>query len=226
MPLGSRRHFAIIFLAFVGTVALANTIYKTINTVNALNSIESERDQWQRPEEIIKALDLRNGSSVVDLGCGAGYFTLKLATAVGKDGHVQAVDIRKLSLVFLWIRTLTAGIHNVFISHVSPEQPNLAEGNVHAVLVANTYHEFERPQSMLGFIRASLVPGGVLVIVDRRPRPASTNGYDKLDHQHGVRVEEVQQQVIKNRFDVIRRDDNFIERPDEIWWLLVARKAF
>jgi predicted methyltransferase len=47
--------------------------------VNRLDRVEIDRDQWQRPAEVLQALDLRDGTSAVDLGSGAGYFALKLS---------------------------------------------------------------------------------------------------------------------------------------------------
>ena len=63
--------------------------------------IEAQRDQWQRPSEVMQALKVKDGDSVVDLGCGSGYFSLKLSDPIGRNGKVIAEDIRRLSLTFL-----------------------------------------------------------------------------------------------------------------------------
>jgi predicted methyltransferase len=55
-----------------------NTLYAFTNTLNRLDAVESERDQWERPWDVLRALDLRPGNTAVDLGSGAGYFALKL----------------------------------------------------------------------------------------------------------------------------------------------------
>ena len=57
--------------------------YSALNTISRLDAVEAERDQWQRPSDVVQALDLRPGNVVVDLGCGSGYFTLKLSSSVG-----------------------------------------------------------------------------------------------------------------------------------------------
>src|SRR4030095_12939357 len=51
------------------------------------------RDRWQQPDGVIEALRLRPGDRVADLGSGGGYFTFRLAKAVGPTGHVYAVDV-------------------------------------------------------------------------------------------------------------------------------------
>ena len=51
------------------------------------------RDHWQQPDKVIRALHLQPGNIVADLGSGGGYFTFKLAQAVAPTGKVYAVDI-------------------------------------------------------------------------------------------------------------------------------------
>ena len=51
------------------------------------------RDEYQKPDEVVKALALREGEVVADIGSGSGYFTLRFARAVGESGRVYAVDV-------------------------------------------------------------------------------------------------------------------------------------
>ena len=85
-----------------------NTGYSALNTISRLDFVEAKRDQWQRPAEVLQLLNIRPGDVVVDLGCGSGYFALKLSRLVGKNGRVIAEDIRGLPLAFLWLRTIFA----------------------------------------------------------------------------------------------------------------------
>jgi predicted methyltransferase len=80
--------------------------FSALQTFSRLDAVEANRDTWQRPSEVIAALDLKPGDGVVDLGCGSGYFTLKLSSLVGRDGRVIAEDIRRLPLAFLWFRAV------------------------------------------------------------------------------------------------------------------------
>src|ERR1700686_1848213 len=102
-----------------------DTAYQGLNTLSRLNVVEAGRDQWQRPSDVIQALDLRPGNVVVDLGCGSGYFTLKLSAPVGKSGSVLAEDIRRLPLMFMWLRTFQTGQHNINIVRGEPDDPHL-----------------------------------------------------------------------------------------------------
>ena len=54
--------------------------------------LNPRRARWQRPAALVRALRLRRGETVAEIGCGPGYFTARLARAVGPAGHVFAVD--------------------------------------------------------------------------------------------------------------------------------------
>src|SRR2546428_6767733 len=53
-----------------------------------------DREQWQRPDQIMDALGIADGSIVADLGAGGGWFTTRLARRVGPNGLVYAEDIQ------------------------------------------------------------------------------------------------------------------------------------
>lgn len=194
-------------------LVLLNVIGQGRNTLDRLTFVERERDQWQRAPEIIRQLELHRGSRVADLGCGAGYFALKLSAAVGPTGSVQAVDILRLPLLFLWLRS-SGNVHEI---RGEPDDPHIS-GSVDAVLVANTYHELTDPKLILERLRAALISGGRIVIADRGP--GSGNPEHAIDP--ALVVAELQQ----SGFEILSREDHFLVQPDEgPWWLIVARKA-
>jgi SAM-dependent methyltransferase len=134
---------------FIITIVALFLIYQFSQTFSQLYFAEGERDRWQRPNDVIQCLNLKNGSVVADLGCGVGYFSLKLAPKVGGYGSVLAEDILDESLTFLRIRALFHHQNNIRIIHGNPDDPLLPAGGVDSVLSANTYHEFTKPLSML-----------------------------------------------------------------------------
>ncbi len=216
-------------LFVVGTVLLVlllGYLYQGIQTLNALDRIESERDHWQRPSDVIQALNLHEGSVVVDFGSGVGYFSLKLSPVVGKRGSVAAEDIRRESLTFLRIRAFLRGQHNVKTIRGETDDPRLPAGFADAVLIANTYHELTEPKPILRHLADSLKPDGCLVIVDRGPRSDPVESREKQEEHHELRPELVETEVRNAGFEILSRQDHFIDRPadDQIWWLLVARK--
>lgn len=202
----------LIFLAF-------NTLYSFTNTLHQLDLVEAERDQWQRPLKVLQGLNLREGNTVADLGSGAGYFTLKLSSAVSKHGQVLAVDLRRMSLFFLWTRAILRGQRNIYVIVGEEDNPRLPTGSVDAVLICNTYHEFGDPEQMLSHIFLALRPGGHAVVVDRAPRS------NEVEHPHEMPLAGVADALRKMGFEIASQEDHFIDRPgDDSWWLLVARK--
>jgi ubiquinone/menaquinone biosynthesis C-methylase UbiE len=216
-----------LFLFFLGALAVLvalNTGYSALNTLSRLNVVEADRDRWQRPADVVQALDLKPGNVVADLGCGSGYFTLKLSLSVGGSGRVIAEDIRRLPLAFLWFRTFQKNEHNVSILHGDPIDPHLSVGNVNGVLISNTYHELTDPQAILAHVWRSLVSGGRLVVVDRAPNSANVGVTETGEHE--IPADQVESDLRRARFEIVSRQDHFIDSdPDhETWWLLIARK--
>jgi predicted methyltransferase len=54
---------------------------------------DPKRDVYQKPREVLTALDLRRGEIIADIGAGSGYFTFRIAHHVGSEGKVYAVDV-------------------------------------------------------------------------------------------------------------------------------------
>lgn len=184
--------------------------------------MERTCDQWQRPGEIIRELNLKEGAVVVDLGSGVGYFTLKLSRVVGKSGKVLPVDIKKFPLYVLRTRAVLERESNVDVILGEPDDPHLPTG-VDAVLVLNTYHELIRPAEVLDHLFRSLKPAGRLVIVDRGPSAGHQTELEPEDH--AIASVKVEADLRRQGFEVIQPDDHLTEQPaDGLWWIIVARK--
>jgi ubiquinone/menaquinone biosynthesis C-methylase UbiE len=215
---------ALVLLAVFLVFGIAVVAYQGIRTLQQLNAVEAERDRWQRPADVIAPLNLKSGSVVVDLGSGAGYFALKLSDVVGPRGRVVAVDLRRLSLLFLRVRAFLQGKRNIQIIVGETDNPHLSTGDVDSVLIANTYHELTDPHAILRHTWRALRPQGRLVIVDRAP-PASEDPRESVGH-HYTTADTVEADLLKERFSIIDRKDVFIHPPgDEVWWLIVASKS-
>ena len=220
-----RVRITIFLICAVLTVAILSTVSQAILTLNRLEVVEHDRDQWQRPADVIQALDLREGSVVADIGSGAGYFALKLSPAVGKCGTVLAIDIQKEPLIFLWIRTLLRNQHNVHIIRGDPDDPKLPPSAVDTVLIVNAYHEFEHSQKILECIIRSLRSHGRLVVTDRGPRPGNGDVRDVEVRRHELSPNWAEAELRESGFELVRREDRFIDVPDDRpWWLIIARK--
>jgi len=99
---------------------------------------EQQRDEWQRPEGVIELLECRVGMTVVDLGAGTGYFLRYLSEAVGREGHVLALDISRSSINWMSSRIEREGLPNVRPEMVAPDDPGLSPRSVDRILVAGS----------------------------------------------------------------------------------------
>src|SRR4051794_32779030 len=128
----------------------------------------SERDQEEDPDRAIDVLKLQKGASVADIGAGSGYMTEKLSKKVGPMGKVYATDIQQGMIDLLNKRIAKRKLANVTPILGVQDDPRLPVEAVDLVIMVDVYHELSQPQLMLRHIKASLRPGGRLVLVEYR----------------------------------------------------------
>jgi SAM-dependent methyltransferase len=139
------------------------------------------RDAWQKPDQVVSALRLARGQTACDIGSGPGYFTLRLARAVGPRGFVYAIDVEARMLQALRDGLEKAGARNVAPVLAVSDDPLLPPGVCDLVLVVDTYHHFPDRVSYLARLRRSLKPKGRLVNIDYHKRPTPTG--PPIDHR-------------------------------------------
>jgi ubiquinone/menaquinone biosynthesis C-methylase UbiE len=128
-----------------------------------------DRAAWQKPDQIMDALAIADGSAVADIGAGAGWFTIHLARRVGPNGIVYAQDVQRQMLEAIRRRVAREGLQNVETRLGADSAPNLPSGALDAVLVVDTYPEVENRVTLLRNLAASLKPGGRIGIVNYKP---------------------------------------------------------
>jgi arsenite methyltransferase len=124
------------------------------------------RDEWQKPDEVLALLDVAAGDRVADLGAGGGYFTFRLADAVGPKGRVYAVDVDDDMLALLRQRVADEGRSNVVVVRAKPDDPELPDGEIDLVFTCNTYHHLRNRVAYFTRLQADLAPGGRVAIVE------------------------------------------------------------
>jgi thiamine-phosphate pyrophosphorylase len=132
-----------------------------------------DREAWQRPDEVLRALALRPGATVADVGAGPGYFTLRVARAVGGSGRVYAVDVVPEMVAALRERLDRAGVGNVTAVLARDDDPCLPPASCDLALVVDTFHHFPDGPGYLRLLATRLRPGGRIVNIDfhRRELP-------------------------------------------------------
>jgi len=126
-----------------------------------------ERDQDQKPAQVIEALGLKAGMSVADLGSGSGYFTRRFVEAVTESGKVYAIDIEPDALKY--VEDSLVHLHRPYTAEfilARPDNPKLPYESVDLIFVCNTYHHLEDRSVYFSNAKSALKPGGRIAIVD------------------------------------------------------------
>jgi ubiquinone/menaquinone biosynthesis C-methylase UbiE len=127
---------------------------------------DPKRDEYQKPQEVLTALQLKAGETIADIGSGSGYFTLRFAAHVGASGRVFAVDIDPEMIRHLNRRVRDAGVRNVQTVLADPDDPLLPDGSIDRFVVVDTWHHIEKPVEYLARMKKMLKPGGQVVMID------------------------------------------------------------
>jgi SAM-dependent methyltransferase len=127
-----------------------------------------EREIEERTDLVIPALKLQPGDAVADIGAGTGYFSWRLAQAVGPKGRVLAVDIQREMLEILARAMRNRGVSNVVPVLGLFTHPRLPTNSVDLVVMVDVYHEFSHPYEMLAAICRALKPGGRVAFIEYR----------------------------------------------------------
>lgn len=127
-----------------------------------------DRDREQRPDEVIRAMGLRDGDVVADVGAGTGYFTRRLARAVAPRGRVYAVEIQPEMIALLKQGVEKAGLTNVVPVLGAADDPRLPPAALDWILLVDVYHELQQPKAVLAKMREALLPTGKVALVEYR----------------------------------------------------------
>ena len=153
--------------AVTATCAVVSAQHARLFPPEYLGQLEGpDRDAWQRPDQIMDALQIGENSVVADLGAGGGWFTVRLAHRVGPNGRVYAEDIQPQMIESIQRRRDRENLPNVETVLGTAVDPKLPAGSLDAVLIVDAYHEMEQPVALLKNVAKALKPGGTIGIVN------------------------------------------------------------
>ena len=175
----------------IGKLIKRRQIAPVMSVAHADWLTRAERDAEEQPDRVVASLKIPQGATVVDLGAGVGYFTWRLAKAVGPSGKVIAVDIQEGMLDLLAANLKRRGIDNVEMVLAHPEDPKLPVGQVDLLMLVDVYHELAHPESTMAHVRRSLKPDGRVVIIEYRKEDPTV----RIQPLHKMTVDEVRAEV-------------------------------
>ncbi len=143
-------------------------IAQTMHYLGAPWLTRESRDREEDCKTLLAALKLKRGDTVCDLGCGNGFYSVKIAKLVGEWGRVIGVDIQREMLGFLKDKATEEKVSNIEPVLGTVVDPKLPPGSIDLVLLVDVYHEFDHPEQMLAAIRKSLKPSGRVALAEFR----------------------------------------------------------
>jgi ubiquinone/menaquinone biosynthesis C-methylase UbiE len=126
------------------------------------------REEAERPDVVIRAMNLKDGDMVAEIGTGTGFFARRLARAVAPTGKVYANDIQPEMLEKLKELAAKEGVTNIVPVLGTETDTNLPPGQIDWILMVDVYHEFQKPAEMLAQIRKALKPNGRVAVIEYR----------------------------------------------------------
>ena len=147
--------------------------HKKFNPERAERLIAPERYQEIKPDVLLQKLAVPPGSTILDVGCGNGFFTFPAAVGMGEAGMVIAADISEHMLALLDRRNPPDNVQILQIEEVSMD---VEDDSVDAVVGIAVYHEFKAPLQNLNEISRILKPGGKVLFLDWDPAAEKDRG--------------------------------------------------
>ena len=151
----------------IGKIYMGREISHVMGHLGAGWLERPERERQERTDLLIAGLNLSEDFVVADIGAGTGYFTFPVAARV-PQGKVFAVDIQPEMLALMEQRKAREKVDNVETVLGEADDPKLPDSDIDLAFIVDAYHEFSFPREMGEHLKASLKPGGQLVLVEYR----------------------------------------------------------
>lgn len=127
---------------------------------------DPDRDAWQKPHEVIRALKLKPDAVIADIGSGTGYFSVRFANMT-PQGRVYGVDTEPDMVKYLAVRAKRESLNNVTALLGKPGDPGLPE-KADVVVLVDVYHHIDNREQYFRKLQQSLKPDGRLAVIDFR----------------------------------------------------------
>lgn len=157
--------------------------------------MESRRQAFMNPQDVLPKFLTRTTMTLLDIGCGAGFFTIPAAKLL-VDGKVYALDRQQDMIDVTLRRAAEENLKNVQGITSSASSMPLATASVDAALMSMVFHDITEQTEMLSETARVLIPGGVLYMVE----------WDRIDTEFGppmhirIRPDELRETLETNGF--------------------------
>ena len=173
--------------------------------------------------DIYAALNVKQGSTVGEIGAGSGELSIEAAKLVGADGKVFTSELGDERVKALDRAVRSSGLSQITVVTGDPNKTNFPDACCDAIFMRNVYHHFADPGAMTKSIAISLKPGGRVAVIDFTPnrgRPEAARPADRAnDDSHGVSADTVARELKEAGLEVVKT-----EPGGDRWFMVVATK--
>lgn len=178
-------------------------IAQTMHYAGAPWLTRESRDREEDCNKLLRELKLQPGQTICDMGCGNGFYTMRIAKRIGAKGVIYAVDIQPEMLSMLSERAKADRVHNIKLLLGTVVDPQLPAESCDMILCVDVYHEFSHPEQMLAAMRKALKPAGRLVLVEFRAEDPQV----PIKPEHKMSKEQVLKELPPNGFKLVQEFD-------------------
>lgn len=168
------------------------------------NFESADRNEWQKPDEVIRFLgDLKN-KTIIDIGAGTGYFEFKMNEPSAK---IIAADVDERFIKYIDERIVSEKKMNISSRKAEYEKPPVTEQEANIVFMVDVYHHIENRKDYFSMVKKGLKPNGEMVIVD----------FKKGDFEHGPPNDmKIEPQIVINEmklagFNLVTQDTSTLK---------------
>ena len=192
---------------------------QTKNKIKAKLFNKKASDPKNKPQDVLDSLRIKKGSKIADIGAGGGYFSLRFADAVGREGKIYAVDTNPEFLEFIRNYAKEKGLDNVETILAAGDNLNLPEGSIDLIFVRNVYHHLQNRVEYFRKLKILLKPEGRVAIIEYK-----AGGFFSF---HAIFGHYVKREVIAEEMEKAgyMADENFDFLPEQSFTIFALTKS-
>jgi SAM-dependent methyltransferase len=160
---------------------------------------DPNRFQDEPFSELLPLLDLGSKKTIIDLGCGTGFYTFPLAHFTPRDAVVYALDISQEMLDGLQ-RNMESGeivkpldpqdVMKIKPLKIKENEYPVPNNSIDLIFCSKVFHEFENVDRFLHETSQVLSPNGTLFIFDWKKVPTEKGPplEHRIDYDDGISI--------------------------------------
>ncbi len=170
------------------------------NSINAHLLDNPERLRHEDPKLILKTAGIRDGMTVLEVGCGTGFYTFAAAKLVGGKGRIYAADISEDMLEILNERIKKRKIKNILPLLSKEASVPLNDGTADMIIIVNMFHEAYDKDAFIKELKRLMKRNARLLIIDHRkePTPSGPPVSERVSYEDASAL-------LGSRFDIVVR---------------------